>query len=159
MKSFYRLYVEEFANTSHMSKLGYWSGIWKLKVPQKIKNLIWRMCCMRVRLQDKGVQFPISCVSYDHPMEDLSHIFFSCSFVVQIWHLAGLWEVVSHVVSTNALATYAIFLFLQSLVVDLCHKMMAIIWSLWKHRNIILWQNKNEVCAQVLDRAHKLMID
>jgi hypothetical protein len=151
-------------NTSHMSKPGYWLGIWKLKVPQKIKSLIWRMCCgcllMRIRLQDKGVQFPISCVSYDHTMEDLSDVFFfSCPFVVQVWHLAGLWEVFSHVVSTNGLATHAIFSFLQSLAADLRHKMMAIIWSLWKHHNIKLWQTENEVYAQVLGRAHKLMID
>lgn len=92
-------------------------------------------------------------------MEDLSHGFFSCPFVVQVWHLAGLWEVVSHVVSTNGLVKDAIFSFIQSLAADLCHKMMAIIWSLWKHRNIKLWQNEYEVCAHVLDRTHKLIID
>lgn len=114
---------------------------------------------MRIRFQDKGVQFSISCVSYDHPMDDLSHVCFSFPLVVQVWHLAGLWEVVSHVVSTNGLVTDAIFSFLQSLAADLRHKMMTIIWSLSKHHNIKLWQNENEMCAQMVDRAHKLMIN
>ncbi|XP_024630887.1 uncharacterized protein [Medicago truncatula] len=44
VKSAYRLCVEELIDTAHLRRDEYWSGIWRLKVPQKIKNLIWRMC-------------------------------------------------------------------------------------------------------------------
>lgn len=43
------------------------SRIWRLKVLPKIKHLVRGMCRdrlpTRVRLQDKGVQGPIKCVS------------------------------------------------------------------------------------------------
>jgi len=44
VKSGYRLCVEDLIDTSHLRRQGFWDGIWRLKVPQKIKNLIWRMC-------------------------------------------------------------------------------------------------------------------
>jgi len=88
VKSAYRLCMEELVDVSHLRRSGYWSGIWRLKVPPKIKNLLWRTCrgCLptKVRLQDKGVQCPISCVSCDGLHEDLSHICFECPFTVQV---------------------------------------------------------------------------
>ena len=60
--SAYRLCANELVDFSHLHKRGYWAGIWKLKIPPKVKNLIWHMCrgCSptRVRLLDKGVQCP-----------------------------------------------------------------------------------------------------
>jgi ribonuclease HI len=35
----------------------------------------------------------------------------------------------------------------------------AILWSLWKHRNLKLWQDINETEAQVIDRAFHLIED
>jgi hypothetical protein len=67
---------------------GFWQGIWRLKVPPKIKNLMWRMCRnvipTRRRLQDKGVQCPLTCVVCNGPEEDLDHICFTCPFSVQV---------------------------------------------------------------------------
>ncbi|CAJ2649711.1 unnamed protein product [Trifolium pratense] len=58
VKSAYRLCVEELLDTSHLSRPGFWSGIWRLKVPPKVKNLLWRICrgCFptRARLRDKA---------------------------------------------------------------------------------------------------------
>ena len=62
VKSVYRLYVEDLVDTTHLHRPGFWTGIWKLKVPPKVKNLIWGICrgvlLTRIRLQDKGVQCP-----------------------------------------------------------------------------------------------------
>jgi len=43
-----------------------------------------------MKLQDKGVQCPTHCVSFDSSQEDMAHLFFDCSFAVQVWHLSGL---------------------------------------------------------------------
>jgi len=55
-----------------------------MKVPPKVKNLIWRMCrgCLptRVHLQDKGVQCPANYVSCNSNHEDLADIAFECLF-------------------------------------------------------------------------------
>jgi hypothetical protein len=66
VRSAYRLCTDVLTDSSHHHWDGFWQGIWRLKVPPKIKNLIWRMCRnvipTRQRLQDKGVQCPLTCV-------------------------------------------------------------------------------------------------
>jgi len=58
------------------------------------------------------------------------------------------------------MALEVIFSMLQSLGADLRHQLMTIMWSLWRHNNIKLWQNEVEVLIQVgVDRARKMMDD
>ena len=86
VRSAYRLCVEDLVDTSHLRRPGFWSGIWRLKVPPKVKIFVWRLCrgvlLTRVRLQDKGVQCPTDCVSCTHVHEDLAHVFFDCPFAI-----------------------------------------------------------------------------
>ena len=42
VKSAYRLCMEQLVDVSHLQGPVYSSGIWRLKMPPKIKNLIWR---------------------------------------------------------------------------------------------------------------------
>jgi hypothetical protein len=88
VRSAYRLCVNDLVDLSHLRRPGFWSGIWRLKVPAKVKNLVWRMCrgCLptRVRLQDKGVQCLVNCVSCDSDYENLSHLFFACLYAIQV---------------------------------------------------------------------------
>jgi len=50
---------QEIGDNTYLHRLGFWTGIWKLKAPPKVKNLIWRICrgCLptRARLLDRGV--------------------------------------------------------------------------------------------------------
>jgi len=68
VRSVYWLCVEELVDSSHLRCAGYWSSIWKLKVPPKVKNLVWRMCrgCLptRVRLLDKVDSSHLRCMGY-----------------------------------------------------------------------------------------------
>ena len=100
----------------------------------------------RVRLQDKGVQCPTNCVSCADGHEDLAHVFFDCPFVIQVWRSSGLSEVVHHAVMNNDSAVGTVFSLLQNLSSDLSQRFAAILWSVWKHRNI-------KLCAQVVERA------
>jgi len=59
VRSAYRICMEEIAGNSHLHRAGNWDSIWRIKVPPKVKNLIWivyRNCLpTRTRLLDKGV--------------------------------------------------------------------------------------------------------
>jgi len=163
MKSAYHLGVEELIDSSHLRHPGNWSCIWKLKVPPKIRNLIWRMCkgClpMRICLHDKGVQCPTHCVSCESNHEDLEHLFLACPFVIQVWRASGLWPQVSNAIVESATAIDVIFTLLADLPV--MHKQIfaATVWSLWKHRNLKVWEDVTEVVVVVVDRARVLITD
>jgi len=89
VRSTYKLCVDELIDVTHLHRPGNWKDIWRVNVPPKIKHLLWRMCrgCLptRVRWQDKGVTCPTRCVSCNSDHEDLNHIFFECSFAIQVW--------------------------------------------------------------------------
>jgi len=129
----------------------------------KVRNFVWRVCHgvlpTRVRPQDKGVQCPTNCVSCADVHEDLAHVFFDCPFVMRVWRSSGLWEAVHHIVMNNDSAVGTVFSLLQNLSPDLSQRFAANLWSVWKHRNIKLWRNEDELCAQVVERAHILIQD
>jgi len=113
----------------------------------------------RVRLQDKGVQCMLSCVTCDAPSEDLNHVFFDFSFAVQVWHQSGLWDVIQHVLSLTTTTAGAIFHLLHELSRENSQRFTATIWSLWKHRNLKPWQEISETVVQVIDCVVRLLED
>jgi hypothetical protein len=119
VKSAYHLCVDELIDTSHLKRPGYWSGIWRLKVPPKVKNLVWRICrgCFptRARLRDKGVNCPLNCVVCDDNYEDTEHILFNCPLSTAVWRAAGLWDRVQSAVNNSTDTADAIFRLLQRL--------------------------------------------
>jgi hypothetical protein len=81
--------MENIADNSQFHRLGDWVSIWKLKVPMKVKNLLWRICreCLptRARLLDKGVNCTSLCVMCEQSYEDASHVLFDCPRARKIW--------------------------------------------------------------------------
>lgn len=150
-------------DVSHHHRPGNWNDIWRLKVPPKVKNLLWRMCrgCLptRVRLQDKGVSCSTNCASCDSDYEDLNHLLFECPFSIQVWNAAGVWNDVQQAAIYTDTAANCIFHILQNLPKDIQQRIAAICWSLWKHRNLKIWENAIESSAQVVDRARQLIDD
>jgi hypothetical protein len=163
VRSAYRLCVEVLTDSTHLRRDGYWQGIWRLKVPPKIKNLVWRICRnvvpTRRRLQDKGVQCPLDCVICSGPEEDLDHIYFNCPFSIQVWQHIGFWNVIQQTRANTGSMADCLFALLQRYNNENSQRFTATLWSLWKHRNLKLWQDVNESEAQVIDRAFHLIED
>jgi len=112
-----------------------------------------------MRLQDKGVQCPTHCVSCDSSQEDMAHLFFHCSFAVQVWRFAGLWSHIQNVIATFVPVTYMIFNLLETLPTEQKQTLAAMVWSIWKHRNLKVWENKTETAATVVERARVMISD
>jgi ribonuclease HI len=113
----------------------------------------------RVRLQDKGVSCPTDCASCDAAHEDLNHLLFECSFAIQVWNSAGIWHEVQNAAIQSDNAVNTIFYLLHKLPMNVQQRIAAIFWSLWKHRNLKIWENVDENSAQVVDRARHLIED
>ena len=150
-------------DVSHHHRPSNWNDIWRLKVPPKVKNLLWRMYrgCLptRLRLQDKGVSCPTNCSSCDSDYEDLNHLLFECPFSIQVWNDAGVWNDVQKAAIYTDTVANSIFYILQNLSKDIQQRIAAICWSLWKHQNLKIWENVIESSAQVVDRARQLIDD
>jgi hypothetical protein len=135
--SAYRLCVEELIDVSHLHHPANWQNIWRLKVPPKVKNLLWRMRrgCLptRVCLQDKGVSCPKNCESCGADHEDFNDLLFECSFPIQVWNSARIWYEVQHAAIQSDSAVNSIFYLLQNLPMNFQQFVAAIFWSLWKH--------------------------
>ena len=108
---------------------------------------------------DKGVTCPTDCASYDSTHEDLLHVFFACPIALQVWNRTGLWGSVQHAISTTNSATEAIFYLLANLSAKLTQRLTFVIWSIWKHRNLRVWNDETETSAKVVERAINMVED
>lgn len=162
VRSAYRLCVTELVDSSHLQRPRFWSGIWKLKVPPKVKNLVWCICRgylpTRVRHFDKGVQCPTNCVSCPSNHEDMSHIFFECPFAIHVWKMTGLWGTIQHTLSSTTLAIDVIFMLLETLSAELNQRLTSLFWSLWKHRNLRVWDDVTEASAVVVSELRMWLL-
>jgi len=70
-----------------------------------------------------------------------------------------MWEKVQHACANSNCAADLIFLLVQDLSHDESQRFAALLWSMWKHRNLKLWQGVSETVAQVVDRAIHLVED
>ena len=71
-----------------------WKRFWKLPLPPKVLDFVWRLCSnclpLRVRLHQKGVVLDTCCGLYDMEVKVASHLFFNCSFARSCWAAARL---------------------------------------------------------------------
>jgi len=161
VKCAYRICVSEIVDNSHMHVNGRWNLIWKLKVPPKIKNSLWRVCrgCFptRARLSSRGVFCPLDCVQCNNNYEDSIHVLIECPKVVQVRWNANLWDIIDRVIHQDYNISALIFTLLQDLSPGQCKLMATIMWSLWKSRILKLWQQQNETDSQIFQRATHLL--
>ena len=64
-----------------------------------------------------------------------------------------------HALSHTASATDAIFSLLENLSAELSQRLSTVLWSLWKHRNIRVWDNVTETSVVVVERARNMVTD
>jgi len=113
----------------------------------------------RIRLLDKGVNCPTHCASCASNHEDLMHVFFDCPFALQVWNITGLWHSVQYAISITDSARAAIFHLLENLSVKLTQRLSTVIWSIWKHRNLKVWEDATKTIATVVERARSVVED
>ena len=145
VRSAYHICMEEITRNSHLHRAGKWDIIWRIKVSLKVKNLIWRVCqnCLPVRASflDKGVHCPSLCALCDESYEDMIHVLFDYYEARNVSRESCLLSKVDLAMQNNNTTTEIIFALLQDLPQDQAHIFCTILWSLWKSRNMRVWQN------------------
>lgn len=137
-------------------------AIWKLKIPNKVAFFVWRL--MRDRLPTKlnltrrniDINDTLSpfCTEKE---EDAGHLFFSCHRIRQIW-----WESLSWINMVGPFSQHPRQNFMQH---SFCNTHLgiksqrwliwwvALTWSIWNHRNRIVFSNDSPNTSKILDDA------
>ncbi|KAK1361065.1 hypothetical protein POM88_045539 [Heracleum sosnowskyi] len=109
VKSGYKiaLGINDTAEASDMRKTeSWWSSLWKMKVPAKVKHIVWKVCHFwfptNKYLCRKGVPVAPLCMRcWKGVEEDVFHSLWQCPASSKIWKLAGFKEQISECFDNN----------------------------------------------------------
>ncbi|PNX81138.1 cytochrome p450, partial [Trifolium pratense] len=110
-------------------------------------------------IRDKGINCPLNCVVCNGNFEDSTRVLFLCPFAASIWRDSGVWNYVEAAVNSSNTVAETIFLLLQNLEEQKSARLAVIMWSIWKHCDIKLWNNVTETREQILNRVDHLLED
>ena len=82
-----------------------------------------------------------------------------CLRAVQVWPDVHLWDTIDRTLHQNYNMNALIFSLLLQLQSAQSELFVTIMWSLWKRKNLKLWQQQNETSRQVVERATHLLED
>ncbi|XP_030483709.2 uncharacterized protein LOC115700281 [Cannabis sativa] len=127
----------------------FWDKLWRLKVPPKVKDLLWRVAsnCLptKVQLRHRHVNIDSICPVCSSDSETILHRLVECSFPRACWVNTGL-EVTMDYAGTfrGWLDTcFKAFEEEQRKTIDIT------CWAIWKVRNICIWKEKSVNVAAV----------
>uniref|UniRef100_A0A2N9FUN2 Uncharacterized protein n=1 Tax=Fagus sylvatica TaxID=28930 RepID=A0A2N9FUN2_FAGSY len=145
------------SSTNNMSQL--WTALWSQKVPNKIKQFLWRVCNnalpMKTNLVHRKVILDATCDECLGASETITHALWTCPFAKQVWSLekslAELRQLTVH--SVIELVWYILEV---STTMDI--EIFAVIaWAIWQRRNSLKFQVTSESPDRVYHRALDLL--
>jgi hypothetical protein len=161
VKSGYRNYIKIKSSTQNNNVVGDWNSIWRIKAPPKTKHLLWRICrgCLptRTRLQERHVLCPSDCPICSNGDEDDLHAFFNCNFSQQVWHVAGLHDVISPRVQAHNNVQTILFDICKSEPEEVVGAVAMTVWCLWHNRNNCVWNDIKDTAKEVVSRAAHML--
>nr|ABN08723.1 Polynucleotidyl transferase, Ribonuclease H fold [Medicago truncatula] len=134
-----------------------WMNIWNLNIPHRVRAFLWRLAhnCLptRVNLNARGIQCEESCVMFENFAECHTHLFFVCAKAMDCWKNIGLHVVLSELLPLANNFTTLLFDFMHRLCSQQQQAAGMLLWSLWKSRNIKLWDSTDTTTAITISRA------
>ena len=140
---------------------GVFNVLWKVKIPCKASIFAWRLIRDRlptkVNLRRRNVEInDPTCPFCKNKEEDATHFFFSCSKFLRLW-----WKSISWTNISGAFPQCPRQLFLQhALGRDSGIRFqkwqcwwISLTWSIWQHRNRIVFSNESFNASKLLEDA------
>ncbi|XP_019184830.1 PREDICTED: uncharacterized protein LOC109179802 [Ipomoea nil] len=136
-----------------------WKELWRLKIPPKFANFIWR--CARcilptlVSLSSRGMNIDTLCPICHACPESLNHLLLECSQVTGAW--GGILD------STDLHADLSFEAWLSELFKQSDHnkllRCIATCWCIWKRRNEWVWSRKMWPVEEIIRMATSCFIE
>ena len=89
--------------------------------------------------------------------EDSFHILFHCQAAIDVWSATNVWHLISPSLNQFDNAPDIIFNLMQKLSTTHIELIVTIMWSIWKARNVKLWQQVSDSNITILERAKHLL--
>lgn len=115
--------------------------MWKLRVPPKIKDLLWRAAnnCVptKTQLRSRHVNIDATCPMCKNQRETIPHCFVECSFARACWERTGIG------VYNSVSGSFAGWLEEQLRVFEGSNRteIAMVCWAIWKVRTDLVWNN------------------
>jgi ribonuclease HI len=161
VKSAYRICIDLLSESLPLTTSTQWQLLWRLRVPPRVRTFLWRAAhhCLPTRdnLSKRGVPCSESCVSCDLLAESHMHIFFVCYKAMACWNLLGIGDIIQELLySANSFQHMLFDLF--SKLHDQQKQLAAMtLWSLWKSRNLLLWDDSDTTPILTITRAQDVL--
>ncbi|XP_019159671.1 PREDICTED: uncharacterized protein LOC109156272 [Ipomoea nil] len=130
-----------------------WKGLWRLKIPPKVKCFFWNLCTMCLPTKDalviKRVQCDPICVMCGRANESSIHLFANCDFAHACWnHLNAEWIMCY----ADSVAIWIEEMW-TVLPVKMLEQVVMVTWAIWEARNALVWQQKNSNSRAIVQAA------
>ncbi|KAL4292809.1 hypothetical protein AHAS_Ahas18G0065200 [Arachis hypogaea] len=134
-----------------------WLWLWKARVPEKLRLLVW--LCLHDAVPTQYLRFrrhlssSSLCTRCNQLPETILHCFRDCEVVRSVWVFLGFSDVCffgSHEVHDW---------FKHGLLNEGCSKFAAIIWSIWQDRNMGNFQGIFGSAGSIAYKARRCMVD
>ncbi|XP_062075661.1 uncharacterized protein LOC133779761 [Humulus lupulus] len=132
---------------------GFWRQLWRLKVPPKVKNLLWREVsgCLptKSQLHLKDVAIDLYCPSCNVVMESIYHSLVRCSFAQEVWGILML------DVNVGDFEVFDVWFeaILQRFDHPRVEKIATVYWALWEARTNVVWNKKGVTAIALVTSA------
>ncbi|KAM6559477.1 hypothetical protein CsatA_028716 [Cannabis sativa] len=132
---------------------GFWRKLWQLKIPPKVKNLLWRAVtgCLPTCLQlvTKHVSISAICPVCTDQAESIVHALLTCPFAMSCWRTLGITYDLVHPLSFGGWFEKA----LMNLDEEIASRAAMLCWAIWKAQNLVVWKNKVSSRTKVIASA------
>jgi hypothetical protein len=161
VKSAYRICIEILHESLQVQKFHSLEAPLAPPCPPRVRAFLWRAAhqCLPTRdnLSKRNVPCSETCVSCDLLAETHMHLFFICHKSVACWNLIGVNNIIRKLLPSADNFQKLLFDFLSRLTDQQRHLAAMTLWSLWKSRNLLLWENTNTTPTLIVTRAQEVL--
>lgn len=134
-----------------------WKGIWRVKVPPKVRAFYWRLCkgCLAVRTKIRR-WYPTTettCPLCLQMPKSFWHLFVDCAFAKSCWEESQLWQKIDSL-CYEVDGHSDLFLNLPRQLENCEMERAAIVvWAIWRARNEVVWNDRRSSPCQAMFSA------
>ncbi|KAM6591439.1 hypothetical protein CsatA_014044 [Cannabis sativa] len=148
-EAYHLLHQADVTNISDF-EIKIWKIAWKLQVPPKVHQLMWRALtgCLatKVQLNTKHIPLDQLCPMCHQSSETIIHLLVLCPFARSCWQRSSL--NMASVSWTSFWDWFSQMILQHSTMAQ--EELLMVIWAIWHARNELVWREKSLSAAEVI---------